>query len=108
MKIILDAAETAELKSEAFVQTDGNAYEVTLGAIQRSTKVEESYRFLTSPDRKTYTDYKVFGTLTFAPELWRKMMAAQVLSYRIYVDHTPYTIRVSPEEHAKLRLFDRQ
>lgn len=108
MKIIVDAAETAELKSEAFVQLDSVAYELNLSAISRSTNVHQQSSIpLISPQR-TNTAYKVFGTFQFSPELWQKMMRAQALSYRIYIDQSPYTVRVSSEDLQKLRLFDRQ
>lgn len=108
MKFIMDASETAELRSEAFVQLDAVAYEVNLTATSRSTNVHQKSSLPLIGPLRTTTEYKVFGTFLFSSELWQKMMRAQGLSYRIYVDQNPYTVRVSAEDIQKLRLFDRQ
>lgn len=108
MKIILDITETAELKSEAFVQIDAQAFELQLTGINRTTNVRPQYDLIPFGRSRTGTTYKAFGTFRFTPEFWQKMMQAQGLSYRIYVDQTPYTIRVSADDFQKLRLFDRQ
>lgn len=109
MKLTMSSNKDTDLRNSCEVLIDATSHDVQLIHVNRTMHVFDKNPPPTYAwEPKTVTTYKLFGTVVFSPELWQKMMAANGLGYRIFVDQLPYTFQLKPDMLEKLRLFSRQ
>jgi|JI10StandDraft_1071094.scaffolds.fasta_scaffold218969_3 hypothetical protein len=115
MKIITPASATSELKPQAFIKADKQKFEVTLEGIQKTSATQSTTTnqkdvkgMITDTQTKTSTQFASMGTIKVPIEVWKQMMGAQKVGYRLYIDQEALSFLVSDEWLEKLKELDAQ
>lgn len=115
MKIIAPADATSQLKPDAFIKADEQKFEVKLTGIDKTSATHSHTKNkrdtkgnVIDTETKTSTEYASIANLTVSPEIWKRMVGAQKLGYRLYIDQQALTFMISEEWMEKLKEFDQQ
>ena len=115
MKLIIPASATSELKSQAFIKADRQKFEVAIEGINKTsathsdtTNTRDAKGVITDTKTQTSTQYAAMGTIKVSYDVWKQMMSAQKVGYRLYVDQEALSFLVSEEWFEKLKEFDAQ